>query len=70
MKNIIATLCVLGLFGAFFALWGIVGGIECNEMTISTGAFLTAGCFAVLVVCVAGLMKIEREEEEEKYGRL
>ena len=70
MKEIIATICVLGLFGSFFALWGIAGGIQCDEMSISTGAFAAAGVFVVLLLCVAGLMKIEKDEEEENYGRL
>ena len=34
MKEIIATICVLGLFGSFFALWGIAG----NDLAEATKA--------------------------------
>ena len=70
MKNIIATICTLGLFGAFIALWGIAGGIECDDISISTGAFGIVGCLIVLGGSTAGLMKIEKDEEESKYDRL
>ena len=70
MRDIIATICVLGLFGTFFALWGIAGGIQCDDISISTGAFAVAGCFLVLLLCVAGLLKIEKDEEESIYDRL
>jgi hypothetical protein len=70
MKSILATICFLGFVGAFFAIWGIVGGIECDRISVSTGSFLTAGIMAVLAACVFGLMKIEKDEEESKYDRL
>lgn len=70
MKTILSTICALGFFGSFIALLGIAGGIECDSISISTGAFGVAGCLIILGGCVAGIIKMEKDEEETIYDRL
>ena len=70
MKTLLSTICTLGFFGSFIALIGIAGGIDCESISISTGAFGVAGCLAVLGLSVAGIIKIQKDEEENIYDRL
>jgi len=45
---------ILGIVGAssFLMLWGIVGGMEHNTMSLTQGTVLSMGFLAVTVLCL------------------
>lgn len=68
LKNIIATVSFILAFGSILLLIGIAGAVDVDQMTLS--ASIPRGIFLIitLILGVAGILFVEKDEDE--YGRL
>lgn len=69
LTDIIGTCSILGVFGSFFSLFVIVGGVESNTMAF--GDAVTYGIIALIIMAVSIICinSIEKEDLDE-YDRL
>jgi hypothetical protein len=69
LTDIIGTFSILGVFGSFFALFAIVGGIESNAMAFSDAVKYGIAALIVMAISIICINKIEKEDLSE-YDRL
>ena len=69
LTDIIGTCSILGVFGAFFALFVIVGGVESNTMTFGDAVKYGIAALIVMAISIICINKIEKEDLSE-YDRL
>ena len=63
MKNILALICFVAIIAAFFGLWGTMGALEQDIITLGSSVKRSAVFVAVLVIAGLGLWKLEKEGE-------
>ena len=68
-NDIIAVLSGIGIVISIIFILGIYGGIECDSLTIGQGAKMGAVSLICLVLSVAGINLVEKEDQD-KYDRL
>lgn len=66
MKNVLALICLLALIAAFIGLWGTMGALEQDMISLATSVKRSAVLIVVLVAAGLGLWRLEREEAD--YG--
>lgn len=62
MKNVLALICLVAVIGAFIGLWGTMGALEQDMITLTTSVKRSAVLIVVLVAAGLGLWRLEREE--------
>lgn len=70
MNKIIGFFSGIGCIGAIIMLLLIAGGVDCDEISIIDSAKGIVVCMIIMALSVAGIMKLERDEEESVYDRL
>ena len=65
MKNVLAGICLVVIIGAFIGLWGTMGALEQDMITLTTSVKRSAVLIVVLVAAGLGLWRLEREEAYE-----
>lgn len=63
MKNILALICFIAVIVAFIGLWGTMGALEQDIITLRSSVKRSAIFIAVLVIAGIGLWKLEKEGE-------
>ena len=63
MKNVLAVICFALVIAAFFGLWGTMGALEQDMITLTTSVKRSAVLIVVLVAAGLGLWRLEREDE-------
>lgn len=63
MKNILALICFIAVIAAFIGLWGTMGALEQDIITLGSSVKRSAIFIAVLVIAGIGLWKLEKEGE-------
>ena len=63
MKNVLAGICFALIIVAFFGLWGTMGALEQDMITLTTSVKRSAVFIVVLVAAGLGLWRLEREDE-------
>lgn len=62
MKNVLAGICLVAVIGAFIGLWGTMGALEQDMITLAASVKRSAVLIVVLVAAGLGLWRLEREE--------
>jgi hypothetical protein len=68
MKNVLAVICFALIIVAFFGLWGTMGALEQDMITLTTSVKRSAVLIVVLVAAGLGLWRLEREDCEAING--
>ena len=63
MKNVLALICFALIIVAFFGLWGTMGALEQDMISLATSAKRAAVFIVILVAAGIGLWRLEREDE-------
>lgn len=63
MKNVLAVICFALAVMAFIGLWGTVGALEQDMITLTTSVKRATVLIVVLVAAGLGLWRLEREDE-------
>ena len=63
MKNVLAVICFALVIVAFFGLWGTVGALDQDMISLATSAKRAAVFIVILVAAGIGLWRLEREDE-------
>ncbi len=63
MKNVLALICFALAVMAFIGLWGTVGALDQDMITLTTSVKRSAVLIVVLVAAGLGLWRLEREED-------
>lgn len=63
MKNVLALICLVAVIGAFIGLWGTMGALEQDMITLTTSVKRSAVLIVVLVAAGLGLWRLEREDD-------
>ena len=63
MKNVLSVICFALIIVAFFGLWGTMGALEQDMITLTTSVKRSAVFIVVLVAAGLGLWRLEREDE-------
>jgi hypothetical protein len=63
MKNVLAVICFALIIVAFFVLWGTMGALEQDMITLTTSVKRSAVLIVVLVAAGLGLWRLEREDD-------
>ena len=69
MKNVLAVICFALVIAAFFGLWGTMGALEQDMISLATSAKRAAVLIVVLVAAGLGLWRLEREDREVINGK-
>ena len=69
MKNVLAVICFALIIGAFFGLWGTMGALEQDMITLATSVKRSTVLIVVLVAAGLGLWRLEREDCEVINGK-
>ncbi len=64
MKDVIAVASALGIIIAVFAMAGIAGGLQTDLIDMKQYIIRTAICLVVLILSIAGIGYVEKEEGE------
>ena len=62
MKNVLAGICLVAIIGAFIGLWGTMGALEEDMITLAISAKRSAVLIVILVAAGLGLWRLERED--------
>ena len=65
MKNVLALICFALAVMAFISLWGTVGALDQDMISLATSVKRSAVLIVVLVAAGLGLWRLEREEAYE-----
>ena len=68
MKNVLAGICLLAVIGAFIGLWGTMGALEQDMITLAASVKRSAVLIVVLVAAGLGLWRLEREDDEQNQN--
>lgn len=68
MKNVLALICLVAVIGAFIGLWGTMGALEQDMITLAASVKRSAVLIVVLVAAGLGLWRLEREDCEAING--
>lgn len=63
MKNVLAVICFALIIVAFFGLWGTMGALEQDMISLATSAKRATVFMVILVAAGLGLWRLEREDE-------
>ena len=63
MKNVLALICFVLAVMAFIGLWGTMGALEQDMITLTTSVKKSAVLIVVLVAAGLGLWRLEREDD-------
>ena len=63
MKNVLALICFALAVMAFIGLWGTVGALDQDMISLATSAKRAAVFIVILVAAGIGLWRLEREDE-------
>ena len=63
MKNVLALICLVAIIGAFIGLWGTMGALEQDMITLASSVKRSAVLIVVLVAAGLGLWRLEREDD-------
>ena len=63
MKNVLALICFALAVMAFIGLWGTMGALEQDMITLTTSVKRSAVLIVVLVAAGLGLWRLEREDD-------
>lgn len=63
MKNVLAVICFALIIVAFFGLWGTMGALEQDMISLATSAKRAAVFIVILIAAGLGLWRLEREDE-------
>ncbi|MBO7426221.1 MAG: hypothetical protein J6U23_11145 [Clostridiales bacterium] len=63
MKNVLALICFALAVMAFIGLWGTVGALDQDMISLATSAKRSAVFIVILVAAGIGLWRLEREDE-------
>lgn len=63
MKNVLALICFALIIVAFFGLWGTMGALEQDMISLATSAKRATVFMVILVAAGLGLWRLEREDE-------
>lgn len=69
VREVIATLALLGAFISIIMLIGTAGAIECDSITLAEGTKRGIIWIVILAVSVIGIIH-EEKEEENIYDKL
>ena len=69
MKNVLAVICFGLIIVAFFGLWGTMGALEQDMITLATSVKRSVVLIVVLVAAGLGLWRLEREDREVINGK-
>lgn len=67
MKNVLAGICLVVIIGAFIGLWGTMGALEQDMITLAASVKRSAVLIVVLVAAGLGLWRLERDEDAPVY---
>ena len=70
LNDIISLFSVIGILLSIIMLVGIAGGVDCDNITIFDAAKKGIVWCIVLTLSVMGMMKVEKDDEEDEYGNL
>ena len=70
LNDIISLFSVIGILLSIIMLVGIAGGVDCDNITIFDAAKKGIMWCIVLTLSVMGMMKVEKDDEEDEYGNL
>ena len=63
MKNVLALICFVLAVMAFIGLWGTMGALDQDMITLATSVKRSAVFIVILVAAGIGLWRLEREDE-------
>ena len=63
MKNVLALICFALAVMAFIGLWGTVGALDQDMISLATSAKRSAVFIVILVAAGIGLWRLERDDE-------
>ena len=63
MKNVLALICFVLAVMAFIGLWGTMGALDQDMITLATSVKRSAVFIVILVAAGRGLWRLEREDE-------
>lgn len=63
MKNVLAVICFALIIVVFFGLWGTMGALEQDMISLATSAKRATVFMVILVAAGLGLWRLEREDE-------
>lgn len=63
MKNVLAVICFALAVMAFIGLWGTVGALDQDMISLATSAKRAAVFIVILIAAGLGLWRLEREDE-------
>lgn len=70
LDDLILLFSGIGMLISFIMLVGIAGGVDCDKITLFDAAKKGIVWCIVMTLSVTGLMKVEKDDEEDEYGNL